>query len=150
MFFKTVVAAGLVAVVAAAPQVTTAPSASTTPPFGYYSYNQSPSVNSASVASVASVAGIPASEIPGADVPVDPVVSSQVTGATSHGPFSGTPTTIGAVTTVALAKTIPMLPPNPTATVYNPNGLLNKPEPIPYQPGGHDGEILRFLWLTVL
>lgn len=135
MLSKIVVAVGFVAIVAAAPQATTPPTASATPPFGYYSYNQSPSVNSASVASVASVAGIPASEIPGADVPVDPVVSSQVTGATSHGPYSGTPTTIGAVTTIALAKTIPALPINPIETLYNPNGLLNKPEPIPYTPG---------------
>jgi len=29
-----------------------------------------------------------------------------------------------------------MLPPNPTALVYNPNGTLNNQEPIPYQPAG--------------
>jgi len=105
-------------------------------PFGPYSYPQMPTVNSASVESVVSVAGIPASEIPGATAAVPPVVSSQVTGLTSHGPYSGTPTTTGAVTTVALAKTIAALPPNPTALLYNPDGLLNDPEPIPYEPAG--------------
>jgi hypothetical protein len=29
-----------------------------------------------------------------------------------------------------------MLPPNPTALVYNPNGTLNTQQPIPYQPAG--------------
>lgn len=117
-----------------APATTAAPSASSSP-FGAYSYPQQPSVDSASVASVASYAGIPASEIPGADVPVAPVVSSQVTGVTSHGPYSGTPTTTGAVSNSPLGTAIPMLPPNPTAT-YSPNGLLHDPEPIPYQPAG--------------
>lgn len=150
------VLAGLVAVAAAAPAVnqraddsTTASVTSgtsqtatgtsadtTTSPFGAYSYNQKPSVNSASVASVASVAGIPASMIPGADVPVAPIVSSQVTGITSHGPYSGTATTTGAVTTSALGTAIPVLPPNPKETGYNPNGLLHEPQPVPYQPAG--------------
>lgn len=57
--------------------------------------------------------------------------------AQSHGSYSGpAPTTTGAVTTEALAKTIPSLPPNPTALMYNPNGYLNNKEPIPYQPAG--------------
>jgi hypothetical protein len=62
--------------------------------------------------------------------------SSLPTGNTSHGPYSGTPTTIGAVTTSALSATVPTLPPNPTATYYNTNGLLQNDEPIPYQPAG--------------
>jgi len=33
-------------------------------------------------------------------------------------------------------STIGRLPPNPTATVYNPNGTLNHPQPIPFQPAG--------------
>ncbi|KAK4981535.1 hypothetical protein LTR66_009907 [Elasticomyces elasticus] len=66
-----------------------------------------------------------------------PLRSSVLTGTTSHGPFSGTATTTGAVmanSTVAL--TIPTLPPNPTATYYNTNGKLTKPEPAPYTPAG--------------
>lgn len=62
--------------------------------------------------------------------------SSILTGATSHGPFSGTPTTVGAVTTSAASLTIAPLPPNPTATYYNTNGYLQNVEPIPYQPAG--------------
>src|SRR4051812_33006067 len=130
MFFKTGVSAGLVAAVAAipAPQAATtaSPSASasgTSSPFGFYTYNQSPSVDTAAVASVTSVAGLPASAIPGALDPVFPRVSSDVTGVTSHGPYSGTPTTTGALETVILGSTIPALPPNPTAT-YIANGLL--------------------------
>lgn len=105
-------------------------------PFGYYSYPQSPSVNSAAVSSAAAYAGIPVSELPGATNAVPPVVSSQVTGVTSHGPYSGTPTTIGAVTTIALASYVPVLPPNPKETGYVADGLLHEPEPVPYQPAG--------------
>jgi hypothetical protein len=66
-----------------------------------------------------------------------PVISSVVTGVTSHGPYSGTPTTTGAVTaSTTLGTTISPLPPNPTATYYNANGELQDPEPIPYQPNG--------------
>ncbi|KAJ4349765.1 uncharacterized protein N0V89_008383 [Didymosphaeria variabile] len=63
--------------------------------------------------------------------------SSDVTGATSHGPFSGTPTTTGAEkapTTIGTA--IAPLPPNPTATYYNADGKLQNPAPIPYTPNG--------------
>jgi hypothetical protein len=149
--YAAAVAASLLGLAAAAPAVvqisdgqvqnaaattTTTAASATSSPFGTYSYNQSPSVNSAAVSSVASYAGIPASEIPGATDAVFPVVSSQVTGVTSHGPYSGTATTTGAVTTTALGTAIPQLPPNPTALRYNPNGLLNDPEPIPYQPAG--------------
>lgn len=115
---------------------TTAAASATSSPFGYYNYPQSPSVNSAYVSSVASVAGLSATAIPGLTNAVVPIVSSQVTGVTSHGPYSGTPTTTGAVSNSPLGTAIPMLPPLATATTYNPNGLLNAPEPIPYQPAG--------------
>jgi hypothetical protein len=101
-----------------------------------YSYNQQPSVDSVAVESAASYAGIPVSELPGATDEVAPIISSQVTGVTSHGPFTGTPTTTGAASKSPLGTAIPILPPNPTALVYNPNGTLNNPEPIPYQPAG--------------
>ncbi|CZT51895.1 probable protein rds1 [Rhynchosporium secalis] len=108
---------------------------STPSPFGSYDYPQQPTVNSAAVSSVASYAGIPASEIPGATNAVPPVVSSQVTGVTSHGPYSGTPTTTGALSNVPKGTAIPVLPPNPTAT-YSPDGTLHDQMPIPYTPAG--------------
>ncbi|KAE9371845.1 hypothetical protein N431DRAFT_410891 [Stipitochalara longipes BDJ] len=141
MFFKASLAAGVIATASALPQAatTTVASSAATSSTGYplpYSYPQQPSVNSAAVSSVASYAGIPASEIPGATNAVPPVVSSQVTGVTSHGPFSGTPTTTGALSNSPAGTAIPVLPPNPTALVYNPNGTLNNQQPIPYQPAG--------------
>lgn len=69
-------------------------------------------------------------------VPPPPVISSQVTGSTSHGPFSGKPTTTGALSLSVLAPSIPALPPNPTATTYPSDGQLHDPEPAPYTPAG--------------
>jgi Ferritin-like domain len=71
---------------------------------------------------------------PSATVP--PVVSSQVTGPTSHGPFSGTPTTTGALSLDVQAASIPALPPAPGATTYPSDGELHDPEPAPYTPHG--------------
>ncbi|KAF7510472.1 hypothetical protein GJ744_006318 [Endocarpon pusillum] len=68
--------------------------------------------------------------------PAPPVVSSQVTGPTSHGPYSGQPTTTGALSNTVLAASIPALPPNPTATTYLANGELQDPQPAPYTPAG--------------
>ncbi|KAF1983674.1 hypothetical protein K402DRAFT_423541 [Aulographum hederae CBS 113979] len=65
-----------------------------------------------------------------------PRVSSDVTGATSHGPYSGTATTTGAVSNTPAGQTIPILPPNPTATYYNADGTLLEQQPIPYTPAG--------------
>ncbi|KAF2153726.1 hypothetical protein K461DRAFT_223148 [Myriangium duriaei CBS 260.36] len=65
-----------------------------------------------------------------------PLVTSNLTGPTYHGPYSGSPTVTGAVSTTALAQTIPSLGLNPTATYYNANGKLQNPEPVPYQPAG--------------
>ncbi|PMD53283.1 uncharacterized protein K444DRAFT_172335 [Hyaloscypha bicolor E] len=140
MFFKAGVAVGFIAAASAVPQAATTTSSPTASSTGYplpYSYPQQPSVNSAAISSVASHAGIPASEIPGATNAVPPIVSSQVTGVTSHGPYSGPPpTTTGAISNSPAGTAIPMLPPNPTALVYNPNGTLNNQQPIPYQPAG--------------
>ncbi len=69
-------------------------------------------------------------------VSAPPVVSSQVTGPTSHGPYSGQPTTTGALSNTVLAASIPALPPNPTATTYLANGELQDPQPAPYTPAG--------------
>lgn len=52
------------------------------------------------------------------------------TGPTSHGPYSGMPTTTGAVMNSPLASTIAPGPPNPTATYYNTDGLLQNQQPI--------------------
>lgn len=75
----------------------------------------------------------PASGQPGA---APPRVSSDVTGPTSHGPYRGRPTTTGAVSNKVLASSISPQPANPTATYYNTDGLLQKPEPAPYTPHG--------------
>lgn len=64
------------------------------------------------------------------------IISSQVTGATSHGAFSGMATTTGAPQSGPAAKSIPALGPNPTETYYNPTGELTKEEPAPYAPAG--------------
>ncbi|GAM84215.1 hypothetical protein ANO11243_022080 [Dothideomycetidae sp. 11243] len=74
--------------------------------------------------------------IPTSDASPPPLVSSNLTGPTYHGPYTGIPTITGAVTTTALMQTIPDLGPAPTATYYNTNGKLQNPEPVPYQPAG--------------
>jgi hypothetical protein len=61
-----------------------------------------------------------------------------LTNPTTHGPYSGTPTTTGAKkapTTLALSFDGPPIP-NPTATYYNPDGQLRAPAQLPYTPGG--------------
>ena len=137
MHLQLSVATGLLAVASAAPHVTrSAALADASASVAAYSYPQKPTVNSERVESVASYAGRPASEIPGATNAVFPNVVSEVTGVTSHGPFTGTPTTTGAISNSPAGTAIPMLPPNPTALKYNPNGTLNDQQPIPYQPAG--------------
>ena len=76
------------------------------------------------------------------------VISLHPTGPTSHGPYSGTPTTTGAVTTDTLALSVGTLPPNPTATYYNTNGKLQNDEPAPYTPAGGlgtNGSLPRYM-----
>lgn len=54
-----------------------------------------------------------------------------------RGPYSGSPTTVGAVQApTTLATAIEPLPPNPTATYYNADGTLTDPAPAPYTPAG--------------
>lgn len=66
-----------------------------------------------------------------------PRVTANVTGPTSHGPFSGTATTTGALqANTTLGSVITPLPPNPTETYYNAGGKLLNPEPIPFTPNG--------------
>ena len=68
--------------------------------------------------------------------PPPPVVSPDVNRPTSHGPFSGVPTTTGALSLSVQAPSIPALPPNPTATTYISDGQLHDPQPAPYVPAG--------------
>ena len=57
--------------------------------------------------------------------------------ATYHGPYTGTPTTTGAVDgPTTTAASIPALPPNPTATYYNADGVPKNAFPAPYVPAG--------------
>ncbi len=140
MYTKVVGAASFLAVVAGAPTPysTATAAASVSYPLPY-SYNQSPTLDTSALAVVTSIAGLPASEIPGATIPAFPIVSSQVTGVTSHGPYNGpAPYTTGALSNSPKSTVAPTaaLPPNPTALRYNPNGKLNDQEPLPYQPAG--------------
>jgi hypothetical protein len=78
-----------------------------------------------------------------------PRVTSNPTGYTSHGPFSGTPTTTGAVqASTTLALSIGPLPPNPTATYYNAEGKLLQPAPAPYTPDGLYCDLQNLILLT--
>jgi hypothetical protein len=65
-----------------------------------------------------------------------PNVVSNPTGHTSHGPYNGAPTTTGALKNTILAASIDPLPLNPTATYYNPQGVLLEAQPAPYTPNG--------------
>ncbi|ETI28478.1 hypothetical protein G647_00927 [Cladophialophora carrionii CBS 160.54] len=73
-------------------------------------------------------------------VPAPPLRSSEVTGPTSHGPYSGpAPTVTGALSAPAAALSAAPggLPP---VTYTNNNGLLQAGyEPVPYQPAGGQG-----------
>jgi hypothetical protein len=62
--------------------------------------------------------------------------SSDVTGVTSHGVFSGTATTTGAVSNAPKAASIAPIGPNPTATYYNAQGVLLNQEAAPFTPKG--------------
>lgn len=132
MFTKTVVTSALLATLAAAapkPQVA-----------GYTAADASFTVSFDPAETPATVFG-PDSQIPGAiqtpAMVAPPRRSSDVDGPTSHGPYSGTPTTTGAEKApTTLGTDIAPLPPNPTATYYNTNGKPQDPMPIPYMPAG--------------
>ena len=69
--------------------------------------------------------------------------------ATYHGPYSGTPTTIGAANgPTTLAASVATMPPNPTATYYNSMGVPLNPFPAPYTPAGGlgtNGSLPRYM-----
>ena len=85
----------------------------------------------------------------GPDPPLAEEVGNGYTSATYHGPYTGTPTTTGAVDgPTTLAASIPMLPPNPTATYYNTNGKPIHAFPAPYTPAGGlgtNGSLPRYM-----
>lgn len=71
--------------------------------------------------------------------PIPPVRSSEVSGATSHGPYTGTPTTTGALSKSPLAMSIGDQGPM-QVTYTNNNGKLQATDmPVPYQPAGGQG-----------
>ncbi len=73
----------------------------------------------------------------GPDYPLAEELGGGYTSATYHGPYTGTPTTTGAVEgPTTLAASIAPLPPNPTATYYNTGGKPVNPFPAPYTPAG--------------
>ncbi|CAE7216574.1 hypothetical protein PTNB73_08041 [Pyrenophora teres f. teres] len=130
----------LAAFAAAAPQYSAAPPQETGHgPAGYTDADASFSVTFTPAETPASVFGS-ASQVPAIPTTAGsapPRRSSDVTGHTSHGPYSGTPTTTGAAKApTTLGTAIAPLPPNPTATYYNTNGLPQNPMPIPYMPAG--------------
>ena len=77
------------------------------------------------------------------------VYQNGYTSATFHGPYTGTPTTTGAVNGPAtLAASIAAGPPNPTATYYNSQGVPVNPFPAPYTPAGGlgtNGSLPRYM-----
>jgi hypothetical protein len=89
-------------------------------------------------------AAAPAPQLPtesAATAPIAPVVSSQVTGATSHGPF---PTDGVITTTGALSKGVPTMVtlspvPAPSPSYVNTNGELQDDQPLAYTPAGGAG-----------
>jgi hypothetical protein len=69
--------------------------------------------------------------------------------ATFHGSYTGTPTTTGAANgPTTLAASVGTLPPNPTATYYNKEGVPLNPMPAPYTPAGGlgtNGSLPRYM-----
>lgn len=81
---------------------------------------------------------------------IPPRVTSDLTGTTSHGPFTGVATITGAAnaSTTLFASIAGPLPPNPTATYYNTNGLPQNPMPAPFTPAGGlgtNGSLPRYM-----
>lgn len=76
------------------------------------------------------------------------LISPYPTGHTTHGPYSGSATTTGAVMNNPMQTEISPLPLNPTATYYNTDGLLQHQQVIPYAPYGGlgtNGSLPRYM-----
>ena len=112
----------IAAILAVAPAVLAAPAPQVTPPASF-----GPDVQ---------VSYEPQSTV-GPDYPLAEELGDGYTSATYHGPYTGTPTTIGAEPgPTTLAASIAPLPLNPTATYYNTGGKPINPFPAPYTPAG--------------
>lgn len=138
---KIVVTSSLLASLAAA-----APAPAPAPQAPSYGGAPTPSVNAEQYSSASSSISrmiFSASQVPASSVPSSagyPRVSNgPLTGPTSHGPYSGTPTTTGAVMNSPQASTIAVLGPDPTETYVNLDGALQSPQPAPYVPAGGVG-----------
>lgn len=71
-----------------------------------------------------------------ATAPIAPLRTPGVTGTTTHGPYSGEPTTTGALSKPALAQTIANIP-APAPSYVNTDGELQADNmPLPYTPAG--------------
>ena len=85
----------------------------------------------------------------GPDYPLAEELGDGYASATYHGPYTGTPTTTGAVDgPTTLAASIPPMPLSPTATYYNTNGKPVNPFPAPYTPAGGlgtNGSLPRYM-----
>lgn len=75
-------------------------------------------------------------------------VSPDPTGPTSHGPYSGSATITGnkpaGTATLVLKFDGPAIP-NPTATYYNPDGILRSDAQFPFTPGGKTSYIVSMI-----
>lgn len=112
----------IAAILAVAPAVLAAPAPQVTPPASF-----GPDVQ---------VSYEPQSTV-GPDYPLAEELGDGYSSATYHGPYTGTPTTIGAESgPTTLAASIAPLPLNPTATYYNTGGKPINPFPAPYTPAG--------------
>ena len=143
MYTKSLVASVLFSGLAAAAPVAQASDGSSVPgysdadaPFGDYSTTPL-SATPSSFGPDSQISAIQTSAPPpGAPGAADTLRDDSLTGPTYHGPYSGTPTTTGAVSNSPTAATVPALPPNPTATYYNTDGTLQHKQPAPYVPYG--------------
>lgn len=141
-------AAVAVAIPAPMPQATTTDAASR--------FSAQSSMVSSIMSSASSLGPLPTSFSSDSAVPYSavsrgsalPLRSDNVTGVTSHGPYSGTATTTGAPSNPVVGTTIVPMPPNPTETYYNRNGSLLNPQPLPYTPNGGlgtNGSLPRYM-----
>jgi len=125
--------ATIAAILAVAPAIFAAPAPQVTAPASFGPDSQVP---------------YQAQSTAGPDYPVA-VEENGYTSATYHGPYTGTPTTTGAVDgPTTLAASIPTLPLNPTATYYNANGIPKNAFPAPYTPAGGlgtNGSLPRYM-----
>lgn len=120
--FKMLTRSAIAAILAVAPGILAAPAPQVTEPASFGPDAQ---------------VSYEAQSTAGPDYPLAEELGDGYTSATYHGPYTGTPTTTGAVEgPTTLAASIAPLPLNPTATYYNTGGKPLNPFPAPYTPAG--------------